>query len=654
MVKHEEILEAVTARSDWETRQATWAKMRNEGLGRRKKPWPGAADMHFPLGDMAIEKIKPYYIQQVFAQDTVATFSALKLDLAAYQAAAGQWFDYQVKQQSNFEDEIVITVDRMLEKAKCLVKVFWDSGIAGAGAGLRFEAIDPMMVIVPAWTERIDSADWIVHVQHFSKAAYKRRNDFRQDPEFVNSICGRGDSAGADDSGAQAAAQEKADREGITYGNQNMIVIWEVFERRDGGGWQVRTYSPVRPRHEVRETFGLPYYKGAFAKGLPPFAEFNAEIKDRGYYSGRGIMQRLAPFEQSICKDWNTQKDYQSLTCTPMFSAANGLPANTNNLRMTPGQILPFKVDAVQFPQAPVDLIQSMTQTRMIGEQLVAVPDAGAMNNIGQKPRTATEASMIGAMMGQNVDMRARIFRRELGRLFQLAWSLLLQYRGDTLGYYYSEELLELPPTALSEQYLIEPSGSGDNMNKQMVMAKAVARKQMFTNNPNIDQYELDKSVLEADDPRLVKRLLKNAGTQQAEQVEDQGLEICNMMNGCRVQVRPTDDDAAHLQTLLGFVNRRNSMREPLTAEQMQLMAQHGTEHLAALKKKNPPAHAQMAPQAQPLLQQLGQMAAQVAQAEQEAKQYEQMQAGAAPMANGQMPGQAAERTGMPMGDGGF
>ncbi len=629
MVKHDEILDALSSRSNWESKQETWYKLRHEGLRRRMKPYPNAADMNFPLTDMLIEKLKPYYIQQVFATEAIASFAGLSLELAEHANAAAQWFDFQLKQESNFEDEIVTAVDTMLMRAKSIVKVYWDVD----QKRLAFDAIDPMFLIVPAWTKKLVDADWIVHVKHYSKAAYKRVSEYRQDEGFVASICGKGEES-------ERATAEKYEREGLTHGKEDQIVIWEVYHKNEAGDWWIKTYSPNRPKEKVREDFGLPYHLGIFAKKVPPFGELNAEIKDKGFYSARGVAERAAPFQAALCKDWNTQKDYQTLTTTPMFTAPNGLPSGQQNVRMVPGQILPFPVEALQFPPMPMDIAMQMNQTRLVAEQLQSVPDFGAQQN-GGKTRTATEMNLVGSVHGQNIDLRARIFRRELGQVLQLAWALCLQYAREKLKFYYLDELAELPEEALSDKYLIEPSGSGDNVNRQLVLQKAVARKQMFTGNPNIDQRELDKSVLEADDPRLVRKLLLNAGTQQAEQIEDQAQELSIMLMGFPAQVRPTDDDASHVQSILGFINRRNTLGEPLTPEQMRLIAQHAEQHMQAMKKRNPQGYAQIAPQAMPLVQQLMALAQQIEQIKQQqgpAPAQQPIAAGGAP-AVGQMGG---------------
>ena len=71
---HASILGDLQYRSSWDERMRTFYEMRHHGLRRKNKPWPGASDVHVPVGDMAIEKLKPYYFQQVFATDVLAQF----------------------------------------------------------------------------------------------------------------------------------------------------------------------------------------------------------------------------------------------------------------------------------------------------------------------------------------------------------------------------------------------------------------------------------------------------------------------------------------------------------------------------------------------------------------------------------------------------
>lgn len=617
--KHHDILDALNDRTTWENKLTTWYQMRHDGLRRRNKPWPNAADMHFPLADMLIEKLKPTYVAQIFATETVASFVALKQEFMGHQNACASFYDYRLKQQSNFEAEMMVAIDTMLQNAKGIVKVFWDA----AAKRIRFESINPHHLIVPSWTGPLAEADWIVHVQQFSKAKYLRMENFVRDEATMAVITSTDDTAARED-------QVRYTREGITKPTKGQIVVWEVFYRDERNQWRVKTYSPNKPDLALRPEFGLPYNQGVFGESMPPppFAELNAELKERGFFSPRGICERVMPHEVSLCKDWNTMKDYQTLTCSPLFYAQQGVPQNAN-LRMVPGQILPFQLQAVQFPTLPTDLPNSMLATRGIAEQLVALPDAGLGRSTDQsKPKTAAETNLLGSIAGRNDDLRSRTFRRELAHLLNLGWGILLQYAGDDLQYFADDQLLALPKDALSGAYRIEPNGSGDNYNRTMVLQRAMARKQLFTNNPNINQLELDRSVLEADDPRLVKRLLVNAGTQAAQQQEDQAQEISILLLGFPAEVRQTDDDWAHIQSCVGFVQRRAKTGEPMNGEFLANLAMHTEAHLNALKAKNRALWQQKQPLVASFVRELR------ATAQQEQQQQQQMAAaagGAAP-----------------------
>lgn len=631
MIKHDEILSALRDRKNWEDKQATYYQLRHDGLRRRNKPWPNAADLHFPLVDTLIEKTKPGYVGQIFATETVASFTAVQQDFQPFQSAAGQWFDYQLKQESNFEEEITIAVDKMLMGGKGLLKTFWNAD----DEKLTFESVDPKDLIVPPWTNKVQTADWLVHVQRFSKHAYARLPGFKNDQATIDKL------AGARGEDSFLADNLRFQREGITKATSDSeIVVWEVFERTQDNKVTVRTYSPADPKTELRPEFGLPYNQGEFAdKKQPfPFFELNGETKDRGYYSPRGIAERTAPFEAKLCKDWNTDSDYKTFSTAPQFFAPNGIP-NTANLKMVPGQILPFPIQAVTLPPVPPDLMLGMQTTRQVAQELIGVIDYGATGQSNPNDRkTATEVNLIGNVMGQSTDLRARTFRRELTYGLKLAWSILVQYRAQALSYFFLDELMQLPVEAIQGKYRIELNGSGDNNNRQLQLQKAVARHNMHQGKPWVDQIELTKSVLEADDPRLVKRLVINQGSQNAMQVEDQAQEISILLLGFPAEVRPTDDDASHLASLFGFLERRVKLGQPIGPETLMLMAQHAQQHEAQGRKKQPQQwQQQVAPQFQMPLQQL--MAA--AQAAQQSMMMQQQapMPGAQPAQPTPMPG---------------
>ena len=63
-------------RQKWEDRQELFYKMRNHGLRRKSKPFPSAADLHYPLIDTVIEKLTPFYLQQLSGAALLADFIA--------------------------------------------------------------------------------------------------------------------------------------------------------------------------------------------------------------------------------------------------------------------------------------------------------------------------------------------------------------------------------------------------------------------------------------------------------------------------------------------------------------------------------------------------------------------------------------------------
>src|SRR3954454_1235964 len=71
---HGKICGDLRSRQAWLSRQSAWYQMRHDGLRRKSKPFPGAADLHYPLADSIIEKLKPFYFNQLFATETVAEF----------------------------------------------------------------------------------------------------------------------------------------------------------------------------------------------------------------------------------------------------------------------------------------------------------------------------------------------------------------------------------------------------------------------------------------------------------------------------------------------------------------------------------------------------------------------------------------------------
>ena len=598
------VLQDLADRSVWDVRQRMFYEMRHHGLRRKNKPWPGASDVHFPLVDTTISELKPAYFQQLFATDLIAQFVPTSPQVAEYTTAAAQWFDHRVKQKTNLETEVLSAVDAMLMCGTGILKVLWDY----QSKRLKYYTVNPQHFVVPAWTRDIADADRICHISVYSVEAYKRQKHLKQDKAILDQIIG----SYSDDAGDMNTESVKYEREGLTFPEQDKIIVWEVYHRcPDTGEWLICTYSPSSPDIDLRPTMKLPYNHGK-----PPFIAFNYEIKDPGFYSSRGVVELQAIFEAELTKLMNEKNDAMTLFNLPLYRAERDLP-NSGNLRMPPGSILPYGIQPVAHQAPPISFDQQMNIMREIAQNRVSTPDFGLTQTLqNTERRTATEIQAIGGLYQQSSDLRMRIFRIALGNLYRMSWSILLQYDKTSLDYWYLDTAQQVPQEALHEQYGIQPTGSADGVNKQLLMQKAITRFQMFANDPFIDQGQLRKTILESDDATLVKRLYVDPQLAQANQAEDQANEITFLRLGFPAVVKDSDDHLIHIQTVMAYITNRADTGAPPEPAEGQFLEQHIAEHLEKLKEADPKTGRQVEQELKNLFAQMQQAVA--AQAEQQ------------------------------------
>jgi hypothetical protein len=171
----EQIHSALKAREDWSTRQQRWYDLRHKGPRRAVLPYPGAPNTRYPLIDASVDKHKPFLTQQIYATETAASFTAKEPQYVDKQSDVSQWFDFNLKHQSNFEREAISAFDAVSQNGMCPVKVFWKCEDDGSRGRLEFKAKNARHIIVPEWTEELPLADLLVDVIPMSVAQYKRK-----------------------------------------------------------------------------------------------------------------------------------------------------------------------------------------------------------------------------------------------------------------------------------------------------------------------------------------------------------------------------------------------------------------------------------------------------------------------------------------------
>lgn len=563
----------LTHRANWENRLSVFYQMRNHGIRRRLKPGSWASDVHVPLCDTLITNVKPFYVQQLFALDTVASFASLRSQHMASTTAAARWFDFKLKQESNLQTEIIKVIDSILLNGFGIIKTIWD----GKRNRLKFVNVPPLRLIVPWNTEGIEDADRIAHIQVYTPEQFQRQRGFRKlsEDELKRITANR-----ARNSGDDRTEHEKRLREGISEGRDGEIVVWECYVQ-DETGWTVETFCPLDPEIEIKASHKVPY-----SHKRPPFTVFTYEITDSGWYSSRGVVELAGMFEMAAKKVYDERNDALSFFNRPLFTNEGGRTPNSINLKLEPGSVLTNGLKPVQMSTPPMSFEKAGMEARELAQQRVATPDFGisSPSEIGDR-RTATEINAIGNLFAQSSDLRMRIFRLGLSEMYRQAWDILLQYNKDSLNYYYQEELGQVPKEALHGEYQITPTGSADGVNKQWHFQKAVSRFQMFVNDPYIDQVNLRQAVLEADDPALVRSHIVDPGTRAASQAEEQAQEMLLLMEGFPAAVSKADDHAIHVRTMLDWIAMAIADGEQLSPLQSQRIQAHIQEHIQLLNE---------------------------------------------------------------------
>ena len=594
----------VENRRQWADRLATWYMMRHDGIPRMNKPWPWASDLHYPLADTVIEKLKPFYLNQMFATDRFCDFVS-KDPLRAEEAVdAAYWFDYKVKQCSNLEAQVLIAIDYMLTYGHGVLKVTWDM----EAERLCYYPIMPLFLVVPQDCDEICYCERVTHVRHMTPWQYKNGPEsgkFNQDASLLKRITGTKET---NREGQYSTIKRIS--EGITHAKDpDTIILWEIYERESDGNYQIHTICPQLPEENIRAPYRLPYKNGEYDKPELPFIDFTMVKEDTSYYSGRGVCEIVSQFESSMNRMWNEKHDCMTLYNRPMLTADKDFP-NVTNIKCRPGQILPFSVRPIQMGSPPISFDVEMENCRIVAEQRIAVPDFSlGSRSVTQdkKNPTATEVNALMGTVGQVVDMRARIFRLQINALYRQSWGLLKQY-DDDMKYLRDSTYKELPEDIRDEIISIRPNGSSDSWNLHLRSQRAIQRKTLLGQSPFINQGELDKSILELDEPGLVARLYQDPNEKQQIQAERQMTELSVMNDGFPMSINDDDDDQVHAQITMQYLLRQaQTGKQPEDPAGPQMILQHLQAHMQRGMQVNSKLFGQLQRNFQQQIAQMGQ-----------------------------------------------
>jgi hypothetical protein len=591
-------------RQIWEQKQRRFYVARHDGIRRRNKPFPTAADLHLALIDEKVNQKKAFTLAQVLGAPKLGTFISMKQQLAETTQSASDFFDFELKHRSNLLDVLDTVADTMWLRGRGIIKAYVDPY---DDYKIVHESVDPLFLIMSDSANDFSDADEWVHVRQVSV------NKFKNDRRYFNRVIEPMDERnlnlkinlirGGKDALNRLKTQRGRDfdeiqldkevREGITHSNSSdTIIIWEHYVRTMGG-ITVYSYCPVAMDVEIRRPFGVPYkVSGRVSEG---FFSFPAERKDEGWYSPRGIAEKVFDKEIYACKVWNAKADAMTFFNTPMLTSETPLQ-NPANYRMVPGEYMPGNVRPIQFGQPAISFDQEIAFARGEAELDSQSIDIGIEkpNNRGHEKRTAKEVGVASSLAQVGQNYAGGLFMKCMAKLLAFDWGLCLQYKRRNLTYFISDDLQTLPEQALHDEYLITPGGSPEDWDKTQKIQRAMSRLETLKGAPNVNQDELVRDLLTADDARLVKRLLLPQAQKAASEAEDEAMEIVIMTDGFPAQVKPGEDHLTRIKVLLGWLQKQGMQGAPLDKVAQQRIHEHLAAHMKFLQQLQPQAYKQL------------------------------------------------------------
>lgn len=595
-------------RDIWQERQRKWYLMRHEGLRRARKPFPTAADLHLKLIDEKVNQKKAFTMATVLGQPRLSTFVALKQQQSEMTESAADFFNCEMKERSNFLRTLITTVDTMWLRGKGVMRSYVDPF---DDYRVIHENIDPQFLLMPDDVNGFEDAYQWVHVRQMNVRAFNndrryclnyRDDDGDIEPGIMKKLCG------GKDAGARLATQRGRDfelvqedkelREGYTHSaSSDTVIIWEHYVRTMGG-ISVYEYVPVAIDIEIRKPHGVPYKVGGRVSA--GFFDFSAEVKDEGWYASRGVAEKIADNEIYGCKVWNAKADSMTFLTTPQYTSEVGVQ-NPANYRVAPGEVLPPGIKPAVFGQPAVSFDQEINFARSESELATQSVDIGIEkpgNRSGDK-RTAKEVTIASQLAQVGQSLESNIFRDDLSKLYRHDWGMMLQYKRKDLSYYVEGELSTLPEEALHEAYAITAGGSTDDWDKNARFQKAAQRYQLLGGKPNVNQDELVTDFINADDPRLTKRLVLPSNQKAATEAADENTVINDICPGpgrpsMPIPVLPGQDHFTRSMTILQWMDAAQKMGTPSTPPEKLRLFQRLQQHMQLLKKQNPKQYTQL------------------------------------------------------------
>lgn len=116
---------AIGARTTWIANQVKWFKKRFGIRPKKTFPWPGASNLHLPLQDKNIRKLKPDYVNVLWNTVPICTFQPVGPEDFELAERVEWFFDWLLRNVMNVFTAICLSADKTLARGFCIAKTVY-------------------------------------------------------------------------------------------------------------------------------------------------------------------------------------------------------------------------------------------------------------------------------------------------------------------------------------------------------------------------------------------------------------------------------------------------------------------------------------------------------------------------------------------------
>ncbi len=173
---YQDILKSDGYRDKWYSKLDRWYRKRYGIRPAKNFPWPNCANLHIPLTDKVIRKLKPKFCRLILMRRPVCRFRPLN-------NKAEVWFDWLLRTKMSIFKPIVLLVDRMLEKGISISKQIWSYRVERYEETINLEKLPPLDIEQLKISDNAKLTNMLV--QMYPQIDWKLKNNYEKIPKFI-------------------------------------------------------------------------------------------------------------------------------------------------------------------------------------------------------------------------------------------------------------------------------------------------------------------------------------------------------------------------------------------------------------------------------------------------------------------------------------